>query len=142
MSLKKALRITRKPHKAEGGPVFEGYIPGETGGRTDNKDISVQSGAYVVPADILSGLGEGNSHAGWAAISREYGLDRPHKADGGPTDAVPIVAASGEAVIPPDAIVAKHGSLDEGHAVLDALVKHVRARTIKHLKSIPGPKRN
>jgi hypothetical protein len=122
--------------------AFEGYIPGETGGRTDNKDIAVKSGAYVVPADILSGLGEGNSHAGWAAIAKEYGLDKPHKADGGALDAVPIVAASGEGVLPPDAIIAKHGDLDTGHAVLDAMVKHVRAKTIKHLKRLPGPKKN
>lgn len=120
--------------------TYEGYIPGETGGRTDNKDIAVKSGSYVIPADILSGLGEGNSHAGWAAIAKEYGLDKPRKADGG--DVVPIVAASGEGVIPPDAIVAKHGDLDEGHAVLDAMVKHVRSKTIKHLKKLPGPKRN
>jgi hypothetical protein len=58
------------------------------------------------------------------------------------TDAVPIVAASGEAVIPPDAIIAKHGDLDTGHKVLDAVVKHVRAKTVKKLKSLPGPKKN
>ena len=134
--------VSRALGVAKGAPAFEGYIPGQSGGRTDNKDISVKSGSYVVPADILSGLGEGNSHAGWAAIAKEYGLDKPHKADGGAADAVPIVAASGEGVIPPDSIIAKHGDLDAGHAILDAMVKHVRSRTIKHLKRLPGPKKN
>lgn len=123
--------------------VFSGYIHGATGGRTDNKDIAVGSGSYVIPADVLSGLGEGNSHAGWAALAKEYGLDVPHKADGGAVgEAVPIVAASGEGVIPPDAIVAKHGDLDTGHKVLDAMVQHVRKKTIKTLKRLPKPKRD
>lgn len=122
--------------------AFSGYIHGTTGGRTDNKDISVGSGSYVVPADVLSGIGEGNSHAGWAAIAKEYGL-MPHKADGGSVgQPVDIVAASGEGVLPPQAIIAKHGDLDTGHKILDAMVKHVRSKTIKKLKSLPGPKRN
>lgn len=137
--IKKALFIA----KAGGGSVHAGYIPGATGGRTDNKDISVASGSYVIPADILSGLGEGNSHAGWAAIAREYGLDTPKKADGGPVGSpVDIVAASGEGVIPPDSIIAKHGDLDTGHKILDAMVSHVRKKTIRKLRSLPSPKKN
>lgn len=137
--VKKALYIA----KASGGPVFSGYIHGTTGGRTDNKPIAVKDGSFVVPADILSGLGEGNSHAGWAALAREYGMDTPKKADGGAVGApVDIVAASGEGVIPPENIVAKHGDLETGHNVLDAMVKHVRSRTIKKLKSLPGPKKS
>jgi len=136
-----ALRSARMS-KADGGGVFEGYIPGSTGGRTDNKNIAVKAGSYVVPADILSGLGEGNSHAGWMAIAKEYGLHKPHKAGGGVAEPVDIVAASGEGVIPPDSIIAKHGDLDTGHQILDAMVKHVRAKTIKHLKKLPSPKKN
>lgn len=138
-----ALNVARKAHKANGGAVYEGYIPGATGGRTDNKDISVASGSYIIPADILSGLGEGNSHAGWAALAKEYGLDKPHKADGGGIgDPVDIVAASGEGVIPPQNIIAKHGDLDTGHKILDAMVSHVRKKTIKKLSSLPKPKRD
>lgn len=135
-----ALRIA----KADGGGVFSGYIPGTTGGRTDNKPISVADGSFVVPADILSGLGEGNSHAGWASLQAQFGMDIPAKADGGAVgQPVPIVAASGEGVIDPDT-VAKigGGDLDRGHGILNALVKHVRSRTIKSLKRLPSPKRN
>lgn len=139
----KALRIARK---AGGGAVapFAGYIHGTTGGRTDNKPIDVESGAYVVPADILSGLGEGNSHAGWAALQAQFGMGAPGKADGGAVgEPTPIVAASGEAVIPPQKVAEiGGGDLDRGHSILDAMVKHVRSKTIKKLKSLPGPKRS
>jgi hypothetical protein len=124
--------------------TFRGYIPGSTGGRTDNKPIDVAEGSYVIPADILSGLGEGNSHAGAAALHAQFGMDVPHKADGGAIGApVPIVAASGEMVVPPEKVAEiGGGDLQHGHNILDAMVKHVRKATIKKLKTLPGPKRN
>lgn len=125
---------------------FAGYIHGDTGGRTDNKPIDVAEGTYIVPADVLSGLGEGNSHAGWAALRAQFGMDEPvpGKAEGGPVGAVvPIVAASGEGAIGPET-VAKIGGGDmtRGHSILDALVSHVRKKTIKTLKRLPKPKKS
>ncbi|MCA6108092.1 hypothetical protein [Bradyrhizobium cenepequi] len=156
-AIDKALRIA----KAAGGGVFSGYIPGTTGGRTDNKDISVAAGSYIIPADILSGLGEGNSHAGAASVAshlkmgpyaeaQPYGkaITRPYaKADGGgiesPGAPVPIVAASGEMVIPPEKVAeVGGGDLDRGHSILDAMVQHVRKRTIKTLKKLPKPRKD
>lgn len=140
-----ALSVARRAKKANGGPVFAGYIHGTTGGRTDNKPIDVASGSYVVPADVLSGLGEGNSHAGAAALHKMLGMDAtPMKADGGSVgEPVPIVAASGEMVVPPDAVAkVGGGDLDRGHSVLDAMVKHVRSKTIRKLKSLPSPKKS
>lgn len=143
----KAVRIARK---AGGGGVFSGYIHGTTGGRTDNKEINVPSGTYIVPADILSGLGQGNSHAGADALHKlfrmgPYGSEESsitRKADGGPVGApVPIVAASGEMAIPPDKVTEiGGGDLDKGHSILDAMVKHVRKKTIKTLRKLPKPK--
>jgi len=44
-------------------------------------------------------------------------------------------------VIPPHVVAGVgKGSLDTGHKVLDEFVKHVRAKTIKTLKKLPGPK--
>lgn len=136
--------IALRMAKAGGGGVFSGYIPGTTGGRTDNKPISVSDGSFVVPADVLSGLGEGNSHAGWAGLSTHLGMNVPAKADGGEVgQPVPIVAASGEAVIPPEKVSEiGGGDMDRGHSILDALVMHVRKKTIKKLKSLPAPKKN
>jgi hypothetical protein len=67
------------------------------------------------------------------------------KADGGATAAlpVPIVAAGGEYVIHPEDI--KHlsgGDLDEGHKALDDFVVKMRAKTVKTLRKLPGPKKD
>ena len=64
-------------------------------------------------------------------------------AAGGATDGVPIVAAGGEYVIPPEDVVhIGGGDLDHGHKVLDAFVKKMRQKTIKTLQSLPGPKKD
>jgi len=44
--------------------VPHGMLGGAGMGRTDTLPINVPSGSYVVPADIVSGIGQGNSHAG------------------------------------------------------------------------------
>lgn len=44
-----------------------GFSVGSGGGRTDRNNVNVASGSYVLPADVVSGLGEGNSLAGAAA---------------------------------------------------------------------------
>jgi hypothetical protein len=58
-------------------------------------------------------------------------------------DAVPIVAAGGEYVIPPEDVAhIGNGSLDDGHKILDAFVKKMRKKTIRTLQSLPGPKKD
>jgi len=68
------------------------------------------------------------------------------KAAGGPAesdDAVPIVAAGGEYVIPPEDVAhIGRGSIDDGHKILDAFVKKMRKKTIRTLQSLPGPKKD
>jgi hypothetical protein len=58
-------------------------------------------------------------------------------------DAVPIVAAGGEYVIPPEDVehIGK-GSLEDGHKILDAFVKKMRKKAIRTLQSLPGPKKD
>ena len=71
--------------------------------------------------------------------------DMPYstKAAGGATDGIPIVAAGGEYVIPPEDVVhIGGGDLDHGHKVLDAFVKKMRQKTIKTLQGLPGPKKD
>ena len=41
-----------------------GFVNSSVPGRTDRIPTSVQSDSYVIPADIISGLGQGNSLAG------------------------------------------------------------------------------
>ncbi len=137
-----ALRIC----KANGGGAFSGYIHGATGGRTDNKDISVESGSFVIPADVISGIGQGNSIAGADALHKLFGMDAETvaKAGGGQVgEPVPIVAASGELVVPPSKVAEiGGGDVDRGHSILDAFVVHQRKKTIKQLKKLPKPRKN
>jgi hypothetical protein len=229
-------------------PFSGGLINSAIPGRTDRHNIDVPSGSYVLPADVVSGLGEGNTMAGAAVVQKmfgtaPYGVPLAHGSGGGggsyghmpsppppfrepasppvtfaaggmphlasapmparapvvsgiaphapalptrmpgnpmtprvmrPVQAspvyhggaagppmaqafamgggaseghengwVPIVAAGGEIVISPS-IVKNHpllgrGSLHRGHQILDEFVKQRRAKTIKQLKSLPGP---
>ena len=57
-----------------------GFIPGPTGGRTDAIPMSVKRQSYVIPADVVSGLGEGNSQAGAKKLSGMFGAPYGAKA--------------------------------------------------------------
>lgn len=138
---KSALRLARTKK-----PVHVGLIDSEVPGRTDKHPMGVAPGSYVIPADIVSGIGEGNTKAGADAFNKMFKLG-PYGtskfADGGSVEPVDIVAAGGEIVVPPDRVKEiGGGDIDHGHNVLDAMVKRVRAKTIKQLRSLPGPKRD
>ena len=145
--------------------VHKGPIHSSVAGRTDHLPMHVSSGSYVIPADIISALGEGNSMAGFKVAKSIFSMKGPydqptgsmpygggempygqpsvHKATGGEADAVPIVAAGGEYVIPPEDVVhIGGGSMEDGHKILDAFVKKMRKKTIRTLQSLPGPKKD
>lgn len=158
-----ALSTARKA-RAEGGGVTHlhtGPIHSAVAGRTDHLPMHVPSGAYILPADIVSALGEGNTMAGfkiaknmfsqpsrtegtpYAESGLPYGVPSPHKARGGTSSGVPIVAAGGEYSIHPDDVTRiGRGSLDDGHRILDEFVKQFRLSTVKTLKNLPGPKKD
>ena len=134
-----------------------GPIHSSVSGRTDHLPMHVKSGSYVIPADIISAMGEGNTMSGFKSAHRifagtpysgeatPYGAEMPRRAEGGEVDheLVPIVAAGGEYVISPDDVVKiGKGSLDAGHRILDSFVKKMRNKTIKTLQKLPGPKRD
>ena len=126
-----------KPHV---GPIHSAVA-----GRTDHLPMHVPSGSYVIPADIISAMGEGNTMAGFRImgdITKMYGSRIPGLATGGATgNLVPIVAAGGEYVISPEVVVGMGGGdLDKGHTELDDFVKKMRANTVATLKKLPGPK--
>lgn len=160
-----ALNTARKT-RATGGQVTKvhtGPIHSSVAGRTDHLPMNVPSGSYVIPADIISAMGEGNTMAGFKHMKRilysgtPYGAEGapygakggpyneplPEKAAGGATNTVPIIAAGGEYVISPEEVMhVGKGDLDLGHRVLDEFVKRMRAETVKTLKALPGPKRD
>jgi hypothetical protein len=51
-----------------------GMLPGSGLGRADDLPVNVPSGSYVVPAHILSGLGEGSSLAGAKILGGLFGI--------------------------------------------------------------------
>jgi len=149
--------------------VHTGPIHSAVAGRTDHLPMHVPSGSYVIPADIISAMGEGNTMAGFKVAQQIFepapeqrgmpgmgipsteGIpgqpalpEMPKKARGGATeDTVPIVAAGGEYVIHPDDVQRiGSGDMDHGHRVLDAFVKGMRAKLVRTLVKLPGPKKD
>ena len=64
--------------KAEGGEVetvkaHVGPIHSPVAGRTDHLPMHVKSGSYVIPADIISSMGEGNTMAGFKNAKLLFG---------------------------------------------------------------------
>lgn len=119
--------------------VWVGPIPSNVCGRTDHLPVNVPAGAYVLPADIVSGLGEGNTIAGFQALNDFFGTQTY---DGGETREV--VVAGGEYVLDPQTIAMRvgGGDMDAGHQTLDQFVVKFRKKTIQVLKDLPGPKKD
>lgn len=147
----RALGSGREPQKfADGGRVKRvaatarrrlavGAISGKTDGRADKLPVSLPAGAYVIPADIVSALGEGNTAAGFKKLDARFpaGKRRVARRDGG---AVEAIVSDGEFVIPPEEIrKLGGGNLDRGHAALDLFVKATRQAHIARLQRIPDP---
>ena len=68
----------RQAERGAMAPVHEsGLLNSGVPGRTDQLNRMVPAGAYVVPADVVSGLGEGNTQAGANIMQRVIGTG-PH----------------------------------------------------------------
>lgn len=151
-----------KAHAPKSSKIHSGPIHSSVAGRTDHLPMHVPTGSYVIPADIISASGEGNTIAGFKHARRVFGGNPYGGASGGPygqgkgpygmadggsaqgDDAgVPIVAAGGEYVLHPDQVrECGGGDLDMGHKVLDEFVKQMRKELIGTLKKLPGPKKD
>lgn len=131
---------TARQSRAEGGDaskVHVGPIHSNVAGRTDHLNINVPSGCYVIPADIVSSYGEGNTMAGFRALNRIFG--QQDYREGQTTE---IVAAGGEYIVTPESLVRLFGDLDHAHNEMDRFIKLARAKLINELKSLPGPKKD
>lgn len=127
--------------RAEGGAsnkIHVGPIHSPVAGRTDHLPINVPSGAYVIPADIISAMGEGNTMAGFRIANDVFGMQSL-----GDDEPVEIVAAGGEYVIAPNHVArVGGGDMDKGHKILDEFVTSYRDKTVQTLKKLPGPRRD
>jgi hypothetical protein len=156
-----ALSMARKAMERGGGAtkhpkVYHGPLKAAIPGRTDRLPIHVYSGSYVLPADIVSSLAEGNTEAGYDVIKRmvneakskggrvgmqdKYGL---HGHFHEPKSVVPCIVAGGEYILSPDEVEAfGEGDINAGHKVLDDFVKSQRKKHIKTLQKLPPPARD
>ena len=143
-----AMETARKTKRKKGGRVHAGPIIGTTGGRADERPMHVPDGAYVLTADHVSGIGEGNTHAGMERLNRMF----PHsakvhqeapkeikRASGGK---VPIYAADGEYVVHPQDLVDRFGNLEEGHKQMDNWQTYERQHLIHTLSHLDGPEKD
>lgn len=148
-----------RPTKAR---VTTGTLLSAVPGRTDHHATHVPSGSYVIPADIVSGRGQGNTIAGAKALEKlfkmgPYGTKpmpikagagaprRPQmRAEGGPTESeaqpVRVNLAGGEIVVPPENLLeAVHPDLKTAHEIMDKWVLNERKKLRKTLAKLPGP---
>lgn len=161
-----ALNVAKKPMKASGGlaaPLTDsdvvdpaakdsrahvGPIQAPVAGRTDHLNMHVPAGSYVIPADIVSAFGEGNTEAGHKVFddlchehrqtSNALGLQQEEG-----SKLAPIVAAGGEYVIPPSVVRSLGGGdMNAGHELLDKFVVLARKDLIKTLSKLPPPKKD
>lgn len=141
----------------------QGFLHGSTPGRADAIKTSAPSGSYVIPADVVSGLGQGNSMAGAKALDNKFnggpwgtslpragrgaGAPRPPSplkklAKGGDAGSgpIPVMLSHGEYVIKPEVVAAiGDGNAKSGFKILDHFVLEMRKRTIDKMKKLPGP---
>ena len=137
-----------------------GMIHGSTPGRADRVPTKVPNGSFVIPADTVSALGQGNSVAGGeilasmfksgpygsAARQQFQGRRGLRRADGGDVKAdddapVDIAASDGEFILDPETVrEIGNGDLNAGHRVLHAFVLRVRREHVKTLRGLKDPK--
>ena len=167
-----ALSNARKYGRQAGGttPMFmraaarnlfrQGLIRSSIPGRTDKINIGVPSGSSIIPADVVSGFGQGNTDAGAKILDRmfhtgPYGMRLPRaggrpkmprmlRAEGGEIDdeseVTQIMAAGGEYVISPGKVMEiGDGDLDRGHQIMNEFITQARKKHVNETKNLAGP---
>lgn len=156
-------------HLAQRQAFHEGFLHSNVPGRADKLPISVSGGAYVLPADHVAALGQGNSLAGANIVNKMFKMGpygsspSPQKAahasapklnltprvgkmslKGGGTEGhgkpTDIIAAGGEMIIPPHKIIERFGNLHHGHKALDHWVVSTRKQHAKTLNKLKPPR--
>lgn len=152
--------------EAHGMDHPSGLIMSPIGGRSDHLPMHLGSGSYVIPADVMSGIGQGNTMAGGhtfdqmihggpygtlpmpklgGTMAKPRGMPRMvaarHFARGGRMRGrVPVIVAGGERIVSPDEVARlSGGDIKKGHAMLDRWVVDARKHILKHTAKLPGP---
>jgi len=134
--------------------IKHGMFPGDGGGRTDRLPSQVDVGSYVIPADVVSTLGQGHTAFGDKVLRASIGDEHGHMAHGGRPSSTSILAAPGEFCVSREAVDAlgqrgleqgfgKKGetATNCGHRLLDELIARARKFQIAWLRHAPPPKK-
>jgi hypothetical protein len=138
-----------------GGMVGYSYDPTTNsykmagGGLTSLKAGGLREGAFIVPADVISHLGNGSSEAGMRIVQERL-KGRPIKGPGdGMSDSIPTTiagkqparVANEEAEIPPEVVAALGGgSLEKGAKKLYEMMDKIRQDRTGKKKQAPAVK--
>jgi hypothetical protein len=137
-SVAAAMRIADQ-YRSKGGGVA-GPLMGATGGRADKLPLDVPDHSHVIPADVVSALGQGNSMKGHQILARMF---PPGPKIRGHNKIAKIMASDGEFIVTPENVLKEgNGNIEHGHAVLDHFILHIRRQNIEHLKNMPGPSKD
>jgi hypothetical protein len=113
------------------------------GGLAELAKGGMKAGGFVVPADVVSMVGEGNTEAGYKDIARAIPGATPIRGkDGGQADTVktsiegkqPARVAHGEMYVPPEA-VKRAGGAKKLYAMMDKVRKQAKGDT-KQIKPV------
>lgn len=119
------------------GSVGEGHIgkiEGTHEGRADTRPVTLPEGGYVIPADVVAALGDGNTAAGHKKLADRFPGKRQGRKKLKHGGGVKAVVSDGEFVVSPE-----HISKIGGHDRLDDFVKKIRQHNIRKLASLPEP---
>jgi hypothetical protein len=128
-----------------------GLVQSDTAGRADLVSTRVRRGSYVLPADVVSGLGEGNTLAGAkllastlpeaAAMAAKGAIGRAMGGLAEAEDELEVRLSGGEYLVAPEQVaLIGEGDVKAGASALDQLVHSVRGQTTKTLTKLPPPK--
>jgi hypothetical protein len=130
-------------------PTTNSYKMMASGGLTSLKAGGLREGAFIVPADVISHLGNGSSEAGMKIVQERL-KGRPIKGPGdGMSDSIPTTiagkqparVANEEAEIPPEVVAALGGgSLEKGAKKLYAMMDKIRQDRTGKKKQAPAVK--
>jgi len=130
-------------------PTTNSYKMMAGGGLTALKAGGLREGAFIVPADVISHLGNGSSEAGMKIVQERL-KGRPIKGPGdGMSDSIPTTiagkqparVANEEAEIPPEVVAALGGgSLEKGAKKLYEMMDKIRQDRTGKKKQAPAVK--
>jgi hypothetical protein len=158
--------FVRSDARQLGGDAFHpgGLINSTVAGRSDRIPLAVAADSHVIPADVVAGIGQGNTMAGADMLQQmfqtgPYGTPLPRGGRGagpprpprpaatagyakGGRSHTPILAAGGEFIVPPDAVERLGGgNMKRGHDAIDKMIDSVRKMVIEFTRNAPKPKK-